>query len=223
MKKTKNCKQDSGDFNNNPFKSLKSFKSAPDASQEKKITAQKRKEKAEDETALFLRAVKGVRTIRHRFEKKQGVMKRKTTGQLGGEDKEEQLLFLQAIQKISETFRDESTKTNEDEPGRRSTSSRIRELKRGTITLSDELDLHGYVKDEALRRLEQFIAGAYRGGHRAVLVITGKGINSVEGPVLRGAVTEWLRGKGRGMVAEFAPAPRNKGGSGAFVVFLKRN
>ena len=54
-----------------------------------------------------------------------------------------------------------------------------------------------------------------------MLVITGKGINSAEGPVLQGAVADWLREKGRGLVAEFAPAPRDKGGSGAFVVFLK--
>ncbi|HWR73104.1 MAG TPA: DNA mismatch repair protein MutS, partial [Nitrospirota bacterium] len=32
----------------------------------------------------------------------------------------------------------------------------------------------------------------------------------------------WLREQGKGMVAEFAPAPRDKGGSGAFVVFLRR-
>lgn len=221
MKRSKNLKQASGGFNNNPFKSLKSFKPAADDSRENKITTPKRKEKADDDTALFLRAVQGVRTVKHRFADQQDAMKCKVVEQLRGEEKDEQRLFLQAIRKISDTFSDEPQKTDEDEPGRRSTSSRIRQLKRGTITLSKELDLHGYVKDEALRRLEQFISGAYRNGQRAVLVITGKGINSVEGPVLQGAVTTWLRGKGRGMVAEFAPAPRNKGGSGAFVVFLK--
>jgi len=56
-----------------------------------------------------------------------------------------------------------------------------------------------------------------------VLVITGKGINSPEGPVLQGAVAGWLRQQGKGMVAEFSPAPRDKGGSGAFVVFLKKS
>ena len=44
---------------------------------------------------------------------------------------------------------------------------------------------------------------------------------SAEGPVLQGAVSHWLSERGKGMVAEFAPAPREKGGSGAFVVFLK--
>jgi len=221
MKKSKNRRQDHGDFNNNPFESLKSFKPAADASREKTATTPKRKEKADDDTGLFLRAVQGVRTIPRRFENRQDAMKYKTATSPEEEDTDEQGLFLHAIQEISDALRDESLKTNEDEPERRSTGSRIRELKRGTITLSGELDLHGYVKEEALKRLERFIAEAYRGGHRAVLVITGKGINSAGGPVLQGAVAEWLRGKGRGMVAEFAPAARNMGGSGAFVVFLK--
>jgi DNA-nicking Smr family endonuclease len=221
MKKSKTRNQGPGDFNNNPFESLKSFKLAADSAQGKKTTTPARKEKADGDTALFLRAVRGARAIKHRSENQPDAMKYKAAEQRRRADQDEQQLFLQAIQKIGTTFRDESPKTDGDEPGRRSASSRIRQLKRGTITLSDELDLHGYVKDEALRRLKQFITGAYSRGQRAVLVITGKGINSIEGPVLQGAVAAWLREKGRGMIAEFAPAPREKGGSGAFVVFLK--
>jgi DNA-nicking Smr family endonuclease len=54
------------------------------------------------------------------------------------------------------------------------------------------------------------------------LVITGKGLNSPDGPVLQGAVREWLRTAGAKMVAEFHDGPRDKGGSGAVVVFLRR-
>ena len=98
----------------------------------------------------------------------------------------------------------------------------MRQLKRGTIRISGELDLHGFLKDDALRRLEHFIASAYARGLQAVLVITGKGLNSPDGPVLPGAVAAWLREQGKGMVAEFLPAPRDRGGSGAIVVFLKK-
>jgi DNA-nicking Smr family endonuclease len=98
----------------------------------------------------------------------------------------------------------------------------MRQLRRGTIRIGEELDLHGYLKDEALRRLEHFIMNAYARAQQSVLVITGKGYNSPEGPVLQGAVFAWLREQGRGVVAEFMPAPRDKGGSGAYVVFLKR-
>lgn len=126
------------------------------------------------------------------------------------------------MQKIGATFRNEGPKTDVEEPGPRSSSSRLRQLKRGTIRISRALDLHGFLKDEALVRLEQFITSAFSQGQTAVLVISGKGINSPEGPVLPGAVAAWLQEKGRGMVAEFSPAPRTLGGSGASVVFLKK-
>jgi len=52
-------------------------------------------------------------------------------------------------------------------------------------------------------------------------VITGKGNNSPGEPVLRNAVGVWLREVGKTMVSEFVAAPRDMGGSGAFVVFLR--
>jgi len=94
-------------------------------------------------------------------------------------------------------------------------------LRRGALRIDLELDLHGLTREEALASLERFVAGAYNRGQKAVLVITGKGNNSPEEPVLQGAVAGWLRDRGKGMVAEFSPAPRQMGGSGAFVVFLK--
>src|SRR5512143_504946 len=221
MKRKKTKKRSPLDFNNNPFKSLKRFQPAADSGQGKKTTTSVRKEKADDDVALFLREVHGVRAIdppsEIQLEAKRGIAAEKPRGA----DGDEQELFLQAMQRIGTTFRNELPKADRDDTRRRSASSRIRQLKRGAIVTSGELDLHGYVKDEALKRLEQFIAGAYSRRQRAVLVITGKGINSAEGPVLRGAVAAWLRREGREMVAEFGPAPRDKGGSGAFVVFLK--
>jgi DNA-nicking Smr family endonuclease len=98
----------------------------------------------------------------------------------------------------------------------------LRRLKRGEIRIGRELDLHGFLKEEALKQLELFIANAYGSEEQAVLVITGKGINSPEGPVLQGAVEDWLTNKGKGLIVEFSRAPRGLGGSGAFVVFLKQ-
>jgi DNA-nicking Smr family endonuclease len=125
------------------------------------------------------------------------------------------------MQKIGTTLKVNEKDQERDDPAPRSASRRMKQLKRGTISIGEELDLHGCLREEALARLEQFIAGAYRRGQKAVLVITGKGINSAEGPVLQGAVADWLKAKGKGIVAEYTPAPRDKGGSGAFVVFLK--
>jgi len=90
------------------------------------------------------------------------------------------------------------------------------------IRISEELDLHGSLKDEALRRLEQFITSASARGLEAVPRDHGKGPQFAEGPVLPAAVDAWLRDRGKSMVAEFHAAPRDKGGSGAVVVFLKR-
>lgn len=136
---------------------------------------------------------------------------------------EDRELFLKAMQKIGTTFAGRQPEEEElDAQQRRSPTSRMRQLKRGSIRIGDELDLHGFLKDEALARLERFIASAYQRGLDAVLVVTGKGVNSPEGPVLKGATATWLGGRGKGMVAEFSLAPRDKGGSGAFVVFLKK-
>ncbi len=220
MKKSKKHKGDSGGFKNNTFESIKNLKTAAHPSEKKKITTSARRDKVDDDASLFLIEVQGTRAISPQSENQLDAMKCKADKHRQKEDEDDQRLFLQAVQEINTTLRGDLPKTDADEPRRRS-AGRRRQLKRGAIVLSDELDLHGYVKDEALKRLEQFIAGAYRRGERAVLVITGKGTNSVGGPVLRGAVAKWLRENGKAMVAEFAPAPRDKGGSGAFAVFLK--
>jgi len=220
MKKKKTREWGSGNFDNNPFKTLKRVQPAADSVQRKKITAPVNKEKAEDDTALFLRAVHGARSIDLASDIQPEELKDRPAAQIRDDDGDEQQLFLRAMQRLGKTLHNEVPKAD-DEPVRRSASSRMRQLRRGEIALSGELDLHGSIKDEALNRLEQFISEAYRRGQRAVLVITGKGINSAERPVLKGAVAAWMREKGRRMVAEFAPAPRDKGGNGAFVVFLK--
>jgi len=99
--------------------------------------------------------------------------------------------------------------------------NRLKQLKRGIITVDHQLDLHGLTRDEALAELPRFLRSARLRGQTAALIITGKGNNSPAEPVLQQAVAAWLRDKGREPVVEFAPAPREMGGSGAFVVFLR--
>jgi DNA-nicking Smr family endonuclease len=134
---------------------------------------------------------------------------------------EERRLFLEALGnlQLDVSFRDELP--GEEEPARPLPVNRLRQLKRGAIRIDFQLDLHGLTKDEAIKSLASFITGASNRGQKAVLVITGKGNRSPGDPVLQGAVAGWLREKGKGMVAEFAPSPRDMGGSGALVVFLK--
>jgi len=100
-------------------------------------------------------------------------------------------------------------------------TNRLRQLKKGIIPLDRQLDLHGLTRDEAIAALHLFLRNACSQKEKAVLVITGKGLNSTGEPVLLQAVAAWLRDAGKEFVLEFAPAPREMGGSGAFVIFLR--
>ncbi len=222
MKKVKKPPQKKKEFAGTPFKALKGFSAEPREEQKekvKKLAVPQPADEGADEADLFLRAVADVK----RLGGGEGV------GEKGKKplpvprkiDEEERRVFLQALDKLhlDVTFQDELH--DEAGPLRPLPVNRMRQLKRGAIRIDYELDLHGLTRDEALESLAPFITGAYNRGQKGVLVITGKGNNSPGEPVLIGAIAGWLRDQGKGMVAEFAPAPRHMGGSGAFVVFLK--
>lgn len=83
------------------------------------------------------------------------------------------------------------------------------------------LDMHGLDQDQARATLEAFIRRAYGQGHRAVLVITGKG--KVGHGVLKQRTPEWLADPSlREMIAGVSTADRRHGGEGALYVALKR-
>lgn len=83
------------------------------------------------------------------------------------------------------------------------------------------IDLHGLTQDRARPALEAFVARAYDDGWRAVLVITGKGVQG-DG-VLRRRVPEWLGAPHLShIVAGLSEAQRHHGGAGALYVALKR-
>jgi len=223
-KKRKRIKQEPGPgaFQNSPFSTLKGVVGTPaplPAPAPKAATH----EVHEDDEGLFLRAMSGAKrieaTIDHAAEPRTSPA---GAAALNDDEASGRELFLQALGAIGAAGFVAGSPDQEVEAPARSSSSRMRQLKRGTIRISEELDLHGFLKDEALRRLEHFIDSAFARGLQAVLVITGKGLNSPEGPVLPPAVDVWLRDRGRGKVAEFHAAPRDRGGSGAYVVFLKK-
>jgi DNA-nicking Smr family endonuclease len=223
MKKKRSDKQPSADFKNNPFRPLKGFAQQATSAKTAGTLPKRKVQQSEDDNALFLRAVSGARRLEKDDEHPALPAHEKTRESGDPAASEDRELFLKAMQKIGTTIAGRHPDEEElDEQQRRSPTSRMRQLKRGSIRIGDELDLHGFFKDEALVRLERFIASACQRGLDAVLVVTGKGVNSPEGPVLKRAAATWLGSRGKGMVAEFSPAPRDKGGSGAFVVFLKK-
>jgi DNA-nicking Smr family endonuclease len=220
MKKSKEKTEKKKGFSNVPFKGLKSFTvqadAAPEAAPAKAAPAPSVR-REEDDTALFLRHMEGIKRLHGEKPKKARAPKPQETPEpeLAEEEKN---LFLSSLTGMDVSFRDEFPDVK---PLRPLPVNRMRQLKTGAIRIDLELDLHGLTRDEALQSLERFVAGAYNRGQKAILVITGKGNNSPAEPVLQGAVASWLRETGKKMVAEFAPAPLKMGGSGAFVVFLK--
>jgi len=182
-----------------------------------------------DETELFRRAMAGVKTLDAQQGsgakvKPAGAAPREpapsSSQHSSDDDRESMELFQQEIRrlKLETKFADSVPADDELKP---LPGNRLRQVKRGIIAVSHQLDLHGLTKEEALAALPRFLESARRKGQKAALVITGKGINSPGEPVLQQAIASWLRDAGRGVVLEFAPAPQELGGSGAYVVFLR--
>jgi DNA-nicking Smr family endonuclease len=223
-KKRRHRKQEQGTgaFQNSPFKALKGVigKTSPLPAAAQRASLH---DDHEDDAGLFLRSVNGATRITADDDEEPGPLTPSAAMEKRVDDEAHgRALFLQAMGMIGTAVRRDGTTGPAEEAPIRSSPNRMRQLKRGNIRISEELDLHGYLKDDALRRLGHFITSAYARGLQAVLVITGKGLNSPDGPVLPGAVAAWLREQGKNMVAEVHAAPRDKGGSGAIVVFLKK-
>jgi len=81
--------------------------------------------------------------------------------------------------------------------------------------------MHGFDQEQARPALEGFIRRAYADGHRAVLIITGKG--KIGHGVLKKRTPEWLASPAlREMIAGVSQADQRHGGEGALYVALKR-
>jgi len=101
------------------------------------------------------------------------------------------------------------------EPRRRHRIARERD------PIGARLDLHGLDQERAKAVLENFVKRAWDEGYRAVLVITGKGVQG-DG-VLRRRTPEWLGAPHMAaIVAGISEAHRRHGGEGALYVALKR-
>lgn len=101
------------------------------------------------------------------------------------------------------------------EPRRRQRIARERD------PIAARIDLHGMDQDQARAALDRFLRRAWDDGYRAVLVITGKGVQG-DG-VLRRRAPEWLGARDLNpIVAGVSEAHRRHGGEGALYVALRR-
>jgi DNA-nicking Smr family endonuclease len=98
---------------------------------------------------------------------------------------------------------------------------RKRRIARERDPIGGRIDLHGMTQERARAALEGFLERAWDDGWRAVLVITGKGVQG-DG-VLRRRAPEWLGAPHlTHIVAGISEAHRRHGGEGALYVALKR-
>jgi len=129
-------------------------------------------------------------------------------------------LFLEAAGTMDTIFRDEYPEDEPDTSPERSQGRRLRQLARGRLHPQAQLDLHGLKVAEASAKTRFFLEDAAHRGCHCVLLITGKGLHSDDGPVLRRAMERLLEGQ-RDLVVEWGSAPRRLGGNGALAVFLR--
>jgi len=96
-------------------------------------------------------------------------------------------------------------------------------LKRGRIEIEGRLDLHGLSASQAEKALHRFLLSSHAIGRKAVLVITGRGLNpDTNGPgILKRETPLWLD-KMPEIVSSYAQADRRHGGEGALYVRLRR-
>ncbi len=101
----------------------------------------------------------------------------------------------------------------------------LKKLRRGEFSYQDYLDLHGYTRKEAKLKVLYFLERSYAKGHRCVLIIPGRGLNSANGKsVLKEGLVKWLtQGAMKNIVLAFSSARACDGGLGALYVLLRRN
>ena len=110
---------------------------------------------------------------------------------------------------------------DKDAGGASSSGDRDAEARRlADLRPEARLDLHGRTAAEAELALGIFLEDSSRRGLEKVLVITGKGNHSADGPVLGKTVRRFLEASPR--AGRFGQAGKTEGGSGALWVILRR-
>lgn len=137
-------------------------------------------------------------------------------------DDSDEALFLASLGQLDTVFTD-SYYPDDEEQSTAAEARRMKQLRQGKLKPQDTLDLHGCYRDEALKKVRHFLQHCHSSGCATVLIVTGQGKRSPNGEaVLRSDVEQYLRSRASAWVAEWGRAPRQYGGEGALVVFLRQ-
>ena len=217
------------EFSSSPFKSLKGLSAFKEETPPEKVvpkqgaTVADRQTHSEEQISFseemdFL----GVTPLEGAVLESSSVVKspheKGTQPSLQSRDERANAAFLEAMGSMEKSFKEEWP---EGESVKQAVPRRMKQVERGQLKLEAELDLHGLTIEEASVKVSFFLQDAIYQGFQSVLIITGKGLHSNEGPVLRQAM-ENLLGQLSEQVLEWGVAPRRFGGSGALVVFLRQ-
>ncbi len=127
-------------------------------------------------------------------------------------------LFLSSLGQLDIQFKDQGL----DNP-KPAEQRRFKQLKQGRLIPDACLDLHGLKRKQVGPKVGFFLQNAVAQNWQTLLIITGRGLHSDEGEaILRNEAESFLRTEGKALVAEWGRAPRQHGGDGALVVFMKK-
>jgi len=224
MAKKKSAKKTSvpKEFSNSPFKSLKglsAFEEQQAASEQPRPVNAETETTARPDAGNFAEEMDflGVKPLPGRTIDEAAEQVVQPAPSLPPRAATDESLFLEAVGSMEKVFKDE---WSQNEAAKKAVPRRMKQVEKGQLKPEAELDLHGLTVDEATDKVRFFLQDAMFHGFRTVLVVTGKGLHSEDGPVLRQAVERLLADQ-RDQVIEWGVAPRRLGGDGALVVFMR--
>ncbi len=105
----------------------------------------------------------------------------------------------------------------------------LKNILKGKIKISSKLDLHGCSLSESKKLVLEFVNNNFKLQNRLILIISGKGkrLSVADGwkgvGVLKENIPNWLNSITLAKkILWFDHAPPNKGGKGAFLIYLKK-
>lgn len=208
-------------FSSNPFSNLKGFAVSGGQQEEKQQQAPVAKSVEQTRSFAEEMALLDVERISTGSEEEQEFVALQESAeeirQVAEQNEEEQ--FLQAMGELQVKFSDSYP---EEEQVPAASARRLKQLKQGKLVPEATLDLHGLKSIDVVPKLQFFLQNAQRQKWLTLLVITGRGLHSTDGePVLRSEAERFLLNEGRHSVAEWARAPKQYGGDGALILFLR--